>query len=119
MNIPNDYREVVEMLANASNNNRVMWSAKELTVNVTISGSKIAVWGGDDVKSKRGFVAFKLADQDGNLLDAWAVDELDQDYELMQKLYADAKRMAMKIPQRLALAREAIRHATRIGESTP
>lgn len=115
MNIPSDYREIIEMLADASEHDRVKWNATQFTIDVVISGSKFSLWGGNDIKSKRGFVALELRDQAGQKLDVWAVDENDADYELMKNLYASAKRKTLKIPQRLALVREEIRNSEMIG----
>ena len=115
MAIPNEYRDIVETLATATNEGRVKWAATKFGIEVAVSGSKFVVWAGTDEEQERGFVSFALSDKDGNTLDNWYVDEGASEYDLMRSLYAGAKRQAMGIPERLANIRNEINKAEIVG----
>lgn len=117
MAIPNDYKDIVETLATATNEGRVKWAATKFGMEVALSGSKFLLWAGTDEEQERGFVSFALSDKDGNTLDNWYVDEGANEYDFMRNLYSGAKRQAMGIPERLASIRNEIKNAEIIGES--
>jgi len=116
MPIPNDYKDIINTLYDATSDGRVKWSTDNFTFGVSIQGSRFKIWGGTDEDTERDFVAFALVGQDGKTLDNWYLDEGDNDFNYMHKLLLGAKRYALGIPQRLASIRDAIGKTEVIGD---
>lgn len=117
MPIPKDYKEIVEILSDATNEGRVKWASTRFGVEVSVSGSRFVIWAGTDEESGRSFVSFGLADEKGKTIDTWYLDEGEAEYSDMQRFFASAKRQALGIPQRLASIRDAIGNAEIIGDT--
>jgi len=118
MAIPNDYQEIVEILAAATNEGRVKWSASRYDVAVTVSGSKFSLSTGKQ-DDGRAYVTFALFDSDGKGIDAWHIEEGDEVYDYMRQLCSTARRQALNIPQRLARLRDEIKTSPIIGDASP
>lgn len=119
MSIPDEYKDIVDMLAAATTEGRVKWVATKYDVQVAVSGSRFSLWTGNDANRKRDFVALALSDNDGKPLDAWQVDESSTEYDFMHDLYNRARRKALEVPQRLASIREEFKTRHIIGDTAP
>lgn len=117
MPIPKDYKDIIEKLAQATEDDRVNWQASRFGAEVIMKDSQFQIWAGTDEEVGRPFVSFALADKTGASIDTWYVDENEGDYASMQRLYAAARRKAHGIDKRLDSIREALDEASVIGES--
>jgi hypothetical protein len=117
MQIPNDYREIVNMLAEKTESGKVHWRKEKFDISVAIEKSRFSIWAGNDEHTERGFVAFALQDSKGATVDSWFVEEGDDDYPLMQRFHGAAKRHALGVPAKLRQLAESISNASEIGDS--
>jgi hypothetical protein len=116
MPIPSDYRDIVASLLTKTDNGRVHWTRGRFGIEVEVEKSIFTLWAGTDENSEQAFVAFSLNDANGSTLDSWYVDENDEDYDLMRRFFAAAKRYAHGIPQRLSFLKESIASLGYIGQ---
>jgi hypothetical protein len=117
MPIPNDYHEIVNMLANKTDKGAVHWRSEKFDVSVVFDGARFAIWAGNDEHSEEPFVAFALQDSSGSTLDSWYVEEDEgSDYTLMHHLYKAAKRHAMGVPTKLKQLRDSLAAAEEVGD---
>ena len=108
MPIPNDYREIVSMLSEKTEEGVLGWKDTTLHILVEINESQFRLWAGLDEHSEEPFVAFGLFDMEGKALDSWYVDESDHDYPSVYRLYRAAKRHAAGVPALLKSLAEQI-----------
>jgi hypothetical protein len=116
MPIPKDYRDILETLAQATEEGRVSWHKGTGRVEVSVSGTRFAVWAGTDEETEQAFVALALLEKDGKTIDTWFLDAGDPDYDFMAHLHGDARRHAMGVPERLAAIRAALSKMDNIGD---
>jgi hypothetical protein len=120
MAIPNDYREIVHKLLSRTDQGEVKWSKTfhASTFEVQISpGTKFQIWSGFDENTDLGFVAFSLNTLDGERLDNWTVDDGENGYDFMIKLYQTAKRSAHNVGETLDGILARLNEASPIGRS--
>jgi len=116
MPIPSDYRPILDSLSARTDEGRVFWRSGKFGIEVGIDGSKFALWAGTDEETANEFVSFALQDGAGKTIDSWYVDENEDDYDYMRRLFNAAKRFALGVPQRLAKLQEIISNAQTIGD---
>ena len=115
MAIPAEYKDIIEMLAIATDEGRVNWAATQFGLEVALASSKFALKAGSDVSGKGEFVSFALSDTNGKTLDIWLVKEGSEEYRLMHGMYMAARRKALGVPQRLDSIREEFKKSHIIG----
>lgn len=98
MPIPNDYREITATLAEKTEQGVLSWKADNLHISVKIDDSKFSLWAGNDERTDEPFVAFGLFDSNDKIIDSWFVDESDNDYTEVYRLYKAAQRHANGVP---------------------
>ena len=116
MPIPSDYRDIVVSLLEKTDTGHVHWKRERFGIEVEVENSKFTLWAGTDENSDEAFVAFSLNEANGATLDSWYVDENDEDYDLMRRFFAAAKRYAHGIPQRLSSLKESIENLGYVGD---
>jgi hypothetical protein len=120
MPIPNEYREVVNLLSDKTDDGLVHWRSEKFDVSVVFEGSRFALWAGNDENSEEPFVAFALQDLSGTTLDSWYVEGHEGiDYTRMHNFYKSAKRHALGLPDKLRKLRESLASAKEIGLPKP
>lgn len=117
MPIPTDYIEIVENLLSATTSGRAKWIRTRFGYQISILESQFKIWSGTDEDNGRGFVSFELADDRGNSLDTWYVDDSEAHYDQMMQLFSGAKRQALGIPKILSSLKEAVKKGGIIGDS--
>ena len=118
MPIPNDYRDIVDMLLKKTDEGNVYWNNEKFDISVSIDGSRFGMWAGNDENTEEPFVSFGLQDSKGVTLDSWFVEENEgSDYTLMLRFYQAAKRHAAGVPNKLEQLRRSIASSERIGAS--
>lgn len=116
MAIPNDYREIVKLLVEKTNEGQVNWRTDRFNIFVFFEGARFIMWAGTDENTDEPFVAFGLGDRSGATLDSWYVDEHDKpDYSIMFDLYKSAKRYAAGVPDKLKKLKEGLASSNAIG----
>jgi hypothetical protein len=98
MPIPADYREIVRLLSEKTEEGALNWTDNSLQVSAEVNASIFRVWAGVDEQTNEWFVAFGLFDADGKVLDSWYLDESDDEYQVVHRLYREAKRHAAGVP---------------------
>lgn len=117
MPIPEDYREICQMLLEATQARRVKWTEKGGTIAVQLPDFNVEVWSGSDERTEREFVAVGLKDpKDQKLLDNWYVEEGDEDFAALRDLWSSARRQARGVPKKLEALRELLRRGGEVGE---
>ena len=118
MAIPNDYREIVNLLVDKTKEGQVNWRSDRFNIYVFFEGARFIMWAGNDENTDEPFVAFGLGDKSGATLDSWFVDEREvPDYSTMFELYKSAKRYAAGVPDKLKKLREGLASSNAIGFS--
>lgn len=119
MPIPKEYREIILDLKSATDEGRVNWLTDRFNVSVQIAESIIELWGGEDSESDQSFVSCSLKSivprARDNALDAWFLEEGDEEYPLVQQLYLTAKRQGLGIPGKLDEISKALKSSKKIG----
>lgn len=117
MPIPDEYRDICEMLIAGTKEGRVMWTISSgSTISVVLPQFILEIWSGTDENDEKAFVAIGLRTPDKRgLLDNWYVEEGDADFDMMKFLYDTARRHARKIPQKLDTLREILQSGQKIG----
>lgn len=122
MPIPNDYLPLINKLATASREGRVLWKQTPYGgFAVTVAGTNFEIWAGTAEDSDLGFVAFGLAnpkEKRRSPIDTWSVDEGDDDFSRMRDLFGDARRQALGIANRLTSLEKALDGTGTIGEDS-
>jgi len=116
MPIPNDYAEIINTLLSATDSGRANWSSTEYGFIISVLESRFSIWSGTDEETGVGFVSFALTDSKGRNLDTWYVDANEDEYDLMRRLYAGAKRQALGISKILSSIKDALSKGGTIGE---
>jgi hypothetical protein len=116
MPIPEDYRDICEMLLDATRRNRVKWIEKGGSIAVQFAGLNLEIWSGNDELSERAFVAVGLKDSKSNLIDNWYVEEGDDGFAELHELWSSARRRARDVPKKLEALRKLLRSGGEIGE---
>lgn len=98
MPIPADYRDIVSVLAAKTDDGVLNWTDNSLQVSVEVNASVFRLWAGVDEQTDEGFVAFGLFDNSGKVLDSWYLDESDQEYQVVHRLFTAARRHAAGVP---------------------
>lgn len=101
MPIPSDYDEIYSVLVEKTEEGALNWIDNTLFVAVTVDKSMFRIWTGTDEVTDESFVAFGLYDTSGKVLDSWYLDESDEDYQSVHRLYRAAKRHAAGVPDLL------------------
>ena len=116
MSIPTDYRDIVVVLADKTEQGSVHWRQDKFDIGVSFEGTKFALWAGNDEHTDEPFVAFALQDENGVTLDSWYVEEsYGTDFTMVQRLYKAAKRHAAGVPEKLRALKAKIATAKEIG----
>lgn len=118
MPIPNDYRELIITISEATDKGRVKWSSSSYGYDVRLNDSILTTWDGINEDSERGFVSFAIKDTSGRILDSWYVDEGEPDYDLMRSFWGSVKRQALGIGSLLKSIKSAIDSGKIIGEDS-
>ncbi len=106
MPIPEDYRDICQMLIEATQAKRVKWTAKKGGfVGVQLPDFRFELWNGFDQESNTEFVGVGLKDVKGILFDNWYVEEGDQDFDLLRGLWGSASRQAAGVADKLEVLR--------------
>lgn len=109
MPIPDDYREICEMLLDATRANRVKWIEARGIIAVKLPKFNLEIWSGTDEANKE-FVAVGLKDpKDNQLIDNWYLEEGDADFAPLVELWKSARRQARDVPAKLEAIREFLR----------
>jgi len=118
MPIPNDYRDICEMLLEATKKGLVNWIEEAGTFEVRLPEYNFEIWSGTDELGQRSFVAVGLKDpsERRGLLDSWYVEEGDKDYDLIFALFGEARRKARRLPEKLDSLRNLLKSGSTIGE---
>jgi len=117
MSIPNEYRDIVSDLLIATNESRVNWYIDRHDVQVKLQDAIVKLWSGTDEQTEVPFVSFALSDLKGKLIDTWFLDQGDNEYDHVFRLYTEAKRKALGIPQKLEKLRAQLKSGGIIGAS--
>jgi hypothetical protein len=115
MSIPSEYRDIIFGLLSATNDSRVNWYIDRHDVQVKLQDTIIKLWSGTDEQTDVPFVSFALSDFKGKLVDTWFLDEGNDDYEHVFRLYTEARRKALGIPQKLENLRAQLKSGGTIG----
>jgi hypothetical protein len=116
MPIPNEYRDICEMLLEATNEGRVAWTEKSGTLIVRLPEFNLELWSGTDDRDQTDFVAVGLKDPRGQrLIDNWYVQEGDKDFEMLRILNGSALRQVRRISEKLDTLREMLRSGNKVG----
>jgi hypothetical protein len=119
MPIPNDYRDICEMLLDATNEGRVNWIEKSSkTFVVRLPEYIFEIWSGTDELDEKIFVAVGLRDyfSESGFLDNWYVEEGDNDFDILLALFSEARRKARRLPEKLDSLRKLLKSDSTIGE---
>ena len=117
MPIPEDYKDICQMLLEATNAKRVKWAEKGAAITVQFPEFSIEIWSGTDDRSERSFVGMALKDPKGQkLVDNWYVEEGDKDYAVLLTLWGSARRQARGVPEKLETLRQLLREGGDIGK---
>src|SRR5262249_9795725 len=100
MPIPDDYRDICQMLLEATRARRVKWIEKGGTIAVQLPDFDVEIWSGSDERTDREFVAVSLKESQ-KLLDNWYVEEGDEDFAALHDLWDTARRQARGVPKKL------------------
>lgn len=101
MPIPNDYREIIKVLTEKTEQGDLSWRDDTLHISVNVDLSKFSLWSGADERSDEPFVAFGLFNNGNKLIDSWFVDQSDPDYMAVFRLFKSAQRHANGVPSLL------------------
>ncbi|APO80195.1 hypothetical protein BL240_01275 [Pseudomonas putida] len=115
--MPSEYREIVLGLVEATNESRVNWYIDRHDVQVRLQDAVVKLWSGTDEQTDVPFVSFALTDLKGKMIDTWFLDQGAKDYDHVFKLYSDARRKALGIPQKLESLRAQLNGNGMIGAS--
>jgi len=119
MNIPKQYRDICEMLFQATNDGRVSWIEMGGTITVRLPDFSLEIWGGTDERSIE-FVAMGLRDpKSRELFDSWYVEDGETDFEMMKSLFVMARRQTGGIAKRLQKLRDLLKTSEQIGGAAP
>jgi hypothetical protein len=117
MPIPNDYREICEMLLTATHEKRVTWTEERGTIAVQLPQFNLEIWSGSDDQTQKEFVGLGLRDpKDKQLVDNWYVEEGDEDFDALLELWRSARRQARGVPDKLEQVRQFLRHGGEVGK---
>ncbi|MCV9921894.1 hypothetical protein OIU19_24295 [Pseudomonas sp. BT-42-2] len=117
MSIPSEYRDIVFGLLTATNESRVNWYIDRHDVQVKLQDTIVKLWSGTDEQTEVPFVSFALSDLKGKLIDTWFLDEGNDEYDHVFRLYTEARRKALGIPQKLEKLRAQLKSGGTIGAS--
>jgi hypothetical protein len=117
MPIPKEYREVCEMLLNATEDDRVIWVAEGGNVAVHLPDFSLVMWAGTDDQSNKGFVGMGLraAKESREQIDNWYIEEGEEEFTLMTRLYGSARRYTGGVAQNLTVLRDLLNSGKRVG----
>lgn len=116
MPIPDHYKDICEMLLEATREGRVKWTEKGGTIAVAIPDFNVEIWSGSDDRTEREFVAVGLRDpKDQKLVDNWYVEEGDEDFAILLDLWSSARRLARGVPNKLEALRGLLRRGGPVG----
>jgi hypothetical protein len=101
MPIPNDYREVIAILFEKTEQGALNWVDDGSNISVKVDQSKFSLWSGVDEKSDESFVAFGLVNSANKIIDSWYLDEPEFEYQEVLRLFRSAKRHANGVPSLL------------------
>lgn len=118
MPIPDEYQEICQLLEEATQEGRVRWIDKQgTTVTVRLPEFNVEIWSGEDEDSQKGFVAVGLRNHSSQkLMDNWYIEEGDNQYEFLYRLWQSARRHAMGIPGKLDSLRNLLKKGGQIGD---
>lgn len=118
MPIPSDYKKIIQQLNVKSNNGQALWFRDRHSYSLVVDDkTTMTVWAGSDMNTDEQFVSFGLYDNKGTVLDTWAVDDSDEDFEVMHQLVTSARRIAHGIPDRLKAIESALASSGVVGQS--
>lgn len=117
MPIPNDYREICEMLMVATHDQSLKWSDKRGTIAVRAHDFDFEIWSGSDDLTLKEFVAVGLRDpSDNELIDSFFVEEGDTDFPRLSELFRAARQQARGVNKKLEALRDLLKQSGKIGE---
>ncbi len=118
MPIPEDYKEIIKDLSQATAEGRVLWRDTKYGIEIKVSNSKFELWSGEDEDTGIPFISFALSDLFGRRLDGWYVEKGEAEFEFMHLFFSNAKRKASGIDERLTSIKEVIKASKIIGDTT-
>ena len=102
MAMPDDYKEILDMLLEAAREGRVKWLQRGDTFAIRFPEFDFEIWRGFDDERMENFVAVALKDTRGReALDAWVVNDTELEYKVLGDLYDMARRQLNRIPEKL------------------
>lgn len=116
MPIPTDYKELIAAIHKATDEGRVKWKRHQYEYVVDMSDARIMVNSGRDSVQGVVFAGFALYGEDNQLLDGWAVDDGDNDFDTMDLLVKGAKRCVLEVPSKLETLKQRFLNAPSIGD---
>lgn len=109
MPIPNDYRQIVNLLYQKTEEGVLQWFETSSTVVVNIDEVLLSIWTGVDEETDEPFMAFAMNNKgEHKPIDSWYLDQSDDDFDLSANLYRSAKRNAKGVPTLLKKLAERI-----------
>jgi hypothetical protein len=114
MPIPSNYRDICEMLINASDAGRVNWLEEGDTLVVRLPDYNLNLWSGEEEGRRFIALGLKTPGQKG-LIDNWYVDEGDEDFAALQRLWGAARHNSHRVAQKLDELRRLLQSADKIG----
>jgi hypothetical protein len=116
MSIPKEYRDICEMLLNATEHRRVSWITQGTIYVVYFKDFRLELWSGSDETDSE-FIAMGLRDpRHQNLADNWHVEEKEtEEFALMKRLYDSVRRQTGKVEQRLQELRDLLKTDKQVG----
>ncbi|MBN2319304.1 MAG: hypothetical protein JXR49_09520 [Acidobacteria bacterium] len=117
MPIPKEYREICEMLLQATKDRRVNWFTQGSINAVFFQDFRLELWAGTDEAGNK-FIAMGIRDpKSKNLADDWYVEEKEEEFDLMRNLYDSVRRQTGKVEQRIEELKDSLKAGKSVGIS--
>jgi hypothetical protein len=114
MPIPSNYRDICEMLIKASDAGRVNWLEEGDTLVVRLPDYNLNLWSGEEEDRRFIAVGLKTPGQKG-LIDNWYVDEGEEDFAALERLWGAARHNSHRVAQKLDELRKLLQGDDKIG----
>jgi len=119
MPVPYEYKDICNMLLDATKQGRVNWFERGGSFVVRLPEFDFEIWSGTDEGNEMRFVAVGLKDPKGRgLLDDWFIEEGSREFEEVSELCDAARRYAHRVSQKLEQMRGLLQSGRRIGMDT-
>jgi len=101
MPVPDDYKDILKVLIEKTDQGILTWTDDGLHVSSDVDMAKFSLWAGVDERTNESFVALGLYTDTGKMVDSWYLDESETEYLEVFRLYTAAKRHANGVPSLL------------------